>query len=997
MATLDFDDLPDENTGPSATTPLPPPPSTAGPATFDALPDQSKMASAQTGALASGLAGFEHGATAGWSDQYGGLTAASGFSPAFQMGAPGLAAAGVGAARLAYEHFTGQRGPASQAYDQALLDIQKRTQQMQAEHPYVYGAGELGGAGISMLAVPEARAATWGARALQGAKLGAGYGALSGASSGQENNGMTGAVEGAGEGAVEGAAGGIGGELLGNLAGKAGQIAYDYLGRPITSAVRGLVDPMQEAGRRVAGALMQDYPQVAAGKTLGMTPQQWVAARAAGQPVMLADLGGETTRALMRSAANSSPEGRAALQDVIDGRFAEQSERAGSTIRGLVSNGANTAKTKAQLEAEYDAERGGAYQAAYDAGDRPVWSPELERLSSSPTVAGAIRGAVNRWKDFQVKDGYGGMNPPVNVTPDGQLQFLGGKGMLPYPNLQLWDYASRNLAGMASQARRAGNMTDAGLYGGLEQQLKAELDRQVPQFSDARGIAAKYFGGNNAIEAGQNAVNFKGDVSELKQAMAGMKPAERDMFQEAYADQLARNVENTSDRQDITGRLLNSPQARQRFGAVMGPGAGQTMDAFLSREKIYDAARKALGNSTTVRQMMEAGLAGGLGGLALTGDPKQALEIGAAGAGLGAGAGASGLVRHGVLTAGKNLLGYVDRNTASKVAQLLASTDPAEINRGLQVAGKNRQIADGLRDMAAKASAMFGAAKVPRFGPVQLPGAVGAEPQQQNVPGPVPAQQNGGRVQQQQRAAGGRAIESRHESRLEHNQNIPARANGGRVDHRNIDPEPTQAQKEAGNYAKDHVRIHGLDITIENAKGGVRRGVDRGGKPWEVVMPAAYGYIKGTVGKDKDHVDVYLGDHLKSPHVFVVDQVDADSRKFDEHKVFIGFGSLRQAEKTYHKAFSDGRGHERIGHIAEMPIEAFKRWLENGDTTAPIKKSAIRKHTKREAEYRAGKAGHRCGVCMMFRPPSSCTIVHGAIREWGGCKFFQPKSSEKKS
>lgn len=742
---MDFDSLPDQNTQ-------------TAPASFDAIPDQSKVpAGPQTGALEAAVSGIEHGASAGWSDQYSGLQAASGVpgggTQSYGM-IPGALAASVGAARLAYEHLTGQRGPASEAYDQAIQNITKRTQLLQSQHPYAYGAGELGGAGATMLLAPEEQAATWGARALQGAKLGAAYGAASGASTGQETGGLPGMAEGAGAGAIEGGLGGAGGELAGSALGKAGSVAYDYLGRPIASAVRGLVDPSQEAGRRVAGALISDYPQVAAGKVLGMTPQQWIAARAAGEPVMLSDLGGETTRALMRSAANTSPEGRALLNSAIADRFADQSDRAGSTIRGLVSNGANTAKTKAQLEAEYDAERGGAYQTAYDAGDRPIWSPELERLSSSPSVAGAIRGAVNRWPDFQVKDGFGGMNPPVNVTPDGRLQFLSGKGMLPYPNLQLWDYAARNLAGMASQARRAGNMTDAGLYGGLEQQLKAELDKQVPEFADARGVAAQYFGGNNAIEAGQQAVNFKGDISELKQAMAGMKPAERQMFQEAYADQLARNVENTSDRQDITGKVLNSPQSRQRFQAVMGPGALQTMEAFLNREQIYDAARKTLGNSTTVRQMMEAGLAGGLGGYALTGDPKQALEIGAGAAGLGAGASASGLVRQGVLTAGKTALGYVDRNTAAKVAELLTSQDPSEINRGLRIAGQNRQIAEGLRGMAAKASAMLGAAKSPRISPLQIPGAVGAEPQQQDIPRPPGQQKNGGAVKQQ-RAAGG--------------------------------------------------------------------------------------------------------------------------------------------------------------------------------------------------------------------------------------------------
>lgn len=163
------------------------------------------------------------------------------------------------------------------------------------------------------------------------------------------------------------------------------------------------------------------------------------------------------------------------------------------------------------------------------------------------------------------------------------------------------------------------------------------------------------------------------------------------------------------------------------------------------------------------------------------------------------------------------------------------------------------------------------------------------------------------------------------------------RQHGGRVNPANIHPSPTEAQKQAGNYAKDHVRIHGLDIAIENAKGAERKGVDRDGKPWSVKMPAHYGYIKGTVGKDKDHVDVYLGPHKLAPKVFVVDQIDADSRLFDEHKAFIGFASKMQAINTYHKAFSDGRAGERFGHITEMTVDEFKRWLASGDTTKPLR------------------------------------------------------------
>lgn len=145
----------------------------------------------------------------------------------------------------------------------------------------------------------------------------------------------------------------------------------------------------------------------------------------------------------------------------------------------------------------------------------------------------------------------------------------------------------------------------------------------------------------------------------------------------------------------------------------------------------------------------------------------------------------------------------------------------------------------------------------------------------------------------------------------------PRFAAGGRVNARNIARAPTEAQKKAGNYAKD-------------------RGVDRGGKTWSVKMPAHYGYFKGTLGRDKDQVDVYLGPHLKSPKAFVVDQVDAESRKFDEHKVFLGFGSATQVRHTYLKAFSDGRGRARLGHLTEMTVAELKAWLAKGDTTKPL-------------------------------------------------------------
>lgn len=151
-----------------------------------------------------------------------------------------------------------------------------------------------------------------------------------------------------------------------------------------------------------------------------------------------------------------------------------------------------------------------------------------------------------------------------------------------------------------------------------------------------------------------------------------------------------------------------------------------------------------------------------------------------------------------------------------------------------------------------------------------------------------------------------------------------------------VNPNPTEAQKESGTYKKGHVSIHGMDVTLENAKGSERSGVDENGKPWSVEMPAHYGYIKGTEGKDGDHVDVYVGPNPASQTVYVVDQVNDKTGAFDEHKPLMGFDSEAQALAAYDAAFSDRKGPLRRGAVTQMPVAAFKAWVQNGDTKKPL-------------------------------------------------------------
>jgi hypothetical protein len=141
-----------------------------------------------------------------------------------------------------------------------------------------------------------------------------------------------------------------------------------------------------------------------------------------------------------------------------------------------------------------------------------------------------------------------------------------------------------------------------------------------------------------------------------------------------------------------------------------------------------------------------------------------------------------------------------------------------------------------------------------------------------------------------------------------------------------VNTEPTEKQKEAGNYKKGHIKVDGYDITIENPKDSTRSGKDASGKAWSVPMHYDYGYIKGTEGVDGDHIDVYLSDNPTSGNVYVVDQVDQKTGKFDEHKVMYGFPSKEAAVEAYKGQYEKGW---KVGTVTEVSREDFKKWVES--------------------------------------------------------------------
>lgn len=189
---------------------------------------------------------------------------------------------------------------------------------------------------------------------------------------------------------------------------------------------------------------------------------------------------------------------------------------------------------------------------------------------------------------------------------------------------------------------------------------------------------------------------------------------------------------------------------------------------------------------------------------------------------------------------------------------------------------------------------------------------------------------------------------------------------------REVEKDPSEAQKEAGNYKKGHITLDGFEITLENPKGGTRSGVDKNGKKWSITMNNDYGYIRGTEAVDGDHIDVFLSDNPTEGRVFVVDQSNEEGT-FDESKVMYGFNSLDEARNAYLSNYEKG-WEKRIMDITEVSKDEFKKWIDSSH-----------KKTKAFSEYKSIKSENidirfRVANKLQVRDEYEATIKKGGYQ-----------------
>src|SRR6185295_267206 len=512
-------------------------------------------------------------------------------------------------------------------------------------------------------------------RIARSAGIGAAMGGLSGAGEGE--GAADTAVKAATGAAIGGAAGGVAAPVVEGAVRGARALAT-----PAVNAIRGVNDAEGEAARRVAIAIQRDA-QADPNAVSRLTPQEFGASVQSGGPATAMDIGGETTRALARSAANTSPEGRAALSRTINDRFDGQAGRVTDWLRSTFHYPDAAAQSEALENVGRTVNRAN-YRRAMEEGDRSIFSPELDRLMGSPAVVDAMRKASTSGKDRAITQGMGAMRQGVTVE-NGVVTFTRGPNGVPtYPSLAFWDATKRELDDAANAAARAGRNSEASVTRDLARTLRSELDAHVPSYQQARAGASHFFDAENALEAGQNFVGKNMTSAEARRALSQMSPQERQLFQDGFVSRYIDTLNQVGDRRSILNKIAESPAAREKLNVAIGRPRAQELEAGLRVEGIMDLARNAVqGNSTTARRLAELGLAGGVG--------------------FGANGFDTGNVRPSALMTAALVYGAakgrnrINENVSRHVAELLTSNNPQNLARGIRMVARNNTLFNSLR------------------------------------------------------------------------------------------------------------------------------------------------------------------------------------------------------------------------------------------------------------------------------------------------------------
>jgi hypothetical protein len=469
----------------------------------------------------------------------------------------------------------------------AAVSVPRMAQDSAAEHhPVAYYGGQIaggvapavasGGAG----AIPGMARAGLGMRSLAAGGEGAAYGALHGA--GSAEGGLAERATGAGVGAVTGA---VGGAMMPGAV-DLGGAAW----RGVSSPVRGILQPTQFGQQKAAEALLRDRnPAGFAGRGPRGASEDLARLRGeTGKDLMLADMGGENTRNLLRSATNMASTGAQRLNRTLDVRQGNQWRRIERDMsRGLGSPddyAASVDQIIAERAANATDDFGKAYSAPWNVrGDDPlvevVGRKYMQRVieKTAESVEGTTGANVAQMRPWE---------------------------LLHRVRMQM----DREINGLKSGVPDAKANWDANDLLRLKHDIDDAISKNNPLFKQA----INRYSGDSALKgAAQDGFDegLKISTEDLARKMRSFKnDSEREMYRMGVARAIAGKMRRPNVTSDRTENVFSSPDIQLRLKAIFPDNRSlrEFQRDLVVEARMADTRKAVQGNSTTAKQLINA-------------------------------------------------------------------------------------------------------------------------------------------------------------------------------------------------------------------------------------------------------------------------------------------------------------------------------------------------------------------------------------------------------
>jgi len=400
---------------------------------------------------------------------------------------------------------------------------------------------------------------------------------------------------GSGEGAGDRLAQGLGSAAAGGLIGGAVPVVASGLkavAKPVMDAVSARVNPGKYAATKIAERLSNSNMSV-----------DQAANRMQENGLSLADVGGKTTRNLLRTASNIPGKGSDRISTQLTLRQMGQGDRLKAVVGRTLADPDGYLAAKDDIAETAKRLAKPLYDKAYAT---PVhYSETLEGILNTPAGKAALRKAEELAGNEQVPF----QQLFINVQDNGSAT------VKRVPDTRGWDYIKRAMddmidAGTDSITKKPAN--EARILTNLKKKMLEEVDNVNPSYKAAR----KAWGGqmqlDKALEFGRDAM--KQSPEAVRRQITAMGPAEKEAARAGAAEWIRNSIDQRNFTQNAILKFFSNRQQYKNLRALFdSPEQFKTF-----RQAIFAEAKKrgtyeaAKGNSTTAAQLADMMETGGL-------------------------------------------------------------------------------------------------------------------------------------------------------------------------------------------------------------------------------------------------------------------------------------------------------------------------------------------------------------------------------------------------